>query len=245
MKIFSTLNIGNFHVNYCEDFLINEQIASHERLIAVMDGCTMGAESAFASMLYGKILRRIAKDKFYQEFIEKEPFNQKGQLKDILKELVRETNRIKNQLGLETNELLSTLIIGVVNTENFNGEFLAVGDGMIYVDGEIFEYEQNDKPDYIGYHLNEDFEEWYQVQNQKLSIPRFDHLSICTDGIYTFKNFKNPKNQMTENEIIQFLLANDTKEDHDNFLEQNVRYLSEEKDHVLTDDLAIISVKRH
>jgi len=78
MKIYSTLNIGEFHTNYCEDFLIDTQIATDQKLVAVLDGCTMGTESVFASILFGKILRKIAKKKFYEEFITDQPDNLKG-----------------------------------------------------------------------------------------------------------------------------------------------------------------------
>lgn len=69
MKIYKTLHIGEFHTNHCEDFLIEEQIGTNEKLLAVLDGCTMGTESVFASILFGKILRNIAKNKFYEEFV--------------------------------------------------------------------------------------------------------------------------------------------------------------------------------
>jgi len=51
MKTYTTLQIGDFHTNYCEDFLIYEQLASNEILIAVLDGCTMGTESVFCVYL--------------------------------------------------------------------------------------------------------------------------------------------------------------------------------------------------
>ena len=61
MRIYKTINIGEFHTNHCEDYLIEEQIATNEKLIAVLDGCTMGTESVFASILYGKILSLLSK----------------------------------------------------------------------------------------------------------------------------------------------------------------------------------------
>ena len=66
MKVYKTLHIGEFHTNHCEDFLIHEQIGANQILIAVLDGCTMGTESVFASILFGKVLRNIAKKKFYE-----------------------------------------------------------------------------------------------------------------------------------------------------------------------------------
>ncbi|WP_338792525.1 protein phosphatase 2C domain-containing protein [Bernardetia sp. MNP-M8] len=245
MKIYTTLQIGEFHTSYCEDFLIKEQLASNQILIAVMDGCTMGTESVFASILYGKILRKIAKNTFYQEFISKQ--NQEtdlqSKLKTILQELIEDTKEIKNKLGLETNELLSTLILGIIDTKNYNAELITIGDGLICVDAKLTEYEQNNTPDYLGYHLTENFEEFYKKQQQKLSISNFEDLSISTDGIFTFKNLKNQNQQKSESEIIDYLLVDYQESEFDNFLDRKIRNLKK-INHLVTDDLAIIRIKK-
>lgn len=243
MRIYKTLNIGYFHTNNCEDFLIDEQIATNEKLIAVLDGCTMGTESVFASILYGKILRNISKKEFYKEFVTNESLDLKSKLKEVIRQLMIETNSIKRQLGLDTNELLSTLIIGIINVQNSNAEFLAIGDGLICKDGEIIEYEQNNKPDYLGYHLIDDFDKWYDAQNQKLSISEFKDLSISTDGIYTFKNLESKDKQKSEDDIIQHLLIDNEYAEFDNFLDRKIRFLKDKWNHIVTDDLAIIRVK--
>jgi len=240
MKIYTALKIGNFHTNHCEDFLISEQIRSSGYLIAVMDGCTMGKESVFASMLIGKILKNIAKEHFYQDFIKNESLDLSICLKEILQKLFLQLKISKNVLGLETEELLSTLIVGVIDTNTLNAEFLTIGDGLICYDNEVVEYEQNDKPDYLGYHLHENFDRWYTSQRQRLSVTGFKDLSICTDGIFSFKNFRNKNNRKEESEIIEYLLANQEGCKYDNFLEKKIRDLETKEDQILTDDLAII-----
>lgn len=242
MKIYSTLKIGNFHTNYCEDFLIIEKISSDKFVVAVMDGCTMGKESAFASMLIGKTLRNIAKEEFYKDFLNNRPIKLASGLQQILHKLFEQLIATKNSLGLETEELLSTLIIGIVEDATSEGEFLVLGDGLICVDGDITEYEQNDKPDYLGYHLNEDFNTWYAKQNQRVSISGFRDLSITTDGIFSFKNFKDPKRQKKEKEIIEFLLEDRKEMKYENFLEKKIHDLEFDHNQVLTDDLAIIRI---
>lgn len=241
MKIYTTLNIGEFHSNFCEDFLVNEHIGENKLLIAVMDGCTMGTESTFASMLIGKLIRNISKQKYYQEFIVGRSEDIKTDLKDVLRSLMNELKSVKNTLGLETNELLSTLIIGVLDEKQNKAELLTVGDELVYADGQYFEYEQNDKPDYLGYHLSEDFEIWYSDQNQRLSLSSFKDLSICTDGIFTFKNLKETSNQLPEEVILDFFLKDLEGGEYDSFLDRKIRNLSE-KEHLVTDDLAIIRV---
>lgn len=243
MRIYKTLNIGEFHTNHCEDFLIEEQIGTNKKLIAVLDGCTMGTESVFASMLFGKILRNIAKKKFYEEFVAQNPIQLKDQLKEVIRILIEDTKLLKNQLGLETNELLSTLIVGIVDTKDAKAEFLTIGDGLICKDGELIEYEQDDKPDYLGYHLTDDFEKWFDNQKQKLTVSHFKDLSICTDGIFTFKNLKDKSKQKPENEIITYLLVDNEGAAFDNFLDRKIRVLKEDWNHLVTDDLAIIRIK--
>ena len=242
-KIYSTLQIGAFHTNHCEDFLIHEQIGSNKILIAVLDGCTMGTESVFASMLIGKILRKIAKKNFYKEFTDGLESNLKIELKEIIYQLFQDIKSIKNQLFLDTVELLSTLIIGLVECNKRQAEFLVIGDGLIHFDGNLFEFEQNDRPDYLAYHLSENFEYWYNVQKQFLSVSYFKDLSICTDGIFTFKNLNKKENQKAEEEIIAYLLKDDQYAEFNNFLNRKIRFIKNKWGHVVTDDLAIIRIR--
>jgi len=242
MKFYSTLHIGAFHLNHCEDFLIYEQIGTNESLIAVMDGCTMGNESVFASVLLGKILRNLSKKMFYQEFIAPQEGTIEVKLKEVLKLLISETKAIKNQLGLEKNDLLSTLIIGIIDTNNAKAELLTIGDGLICVDGVLTEYDQGNIPDYLAYHLSEDFDSWYDSIEQRKSISQFRDLSICTDGIFTFKNFENKYKEKAQSEIINYLLIDREWEEFDNFLDRKVRCLKDNDKHHVTDDLAIVRV---
>ncbi len=242
MKIYSVLQIGQFHTNYCEDFLVTEPVGTDKRLIAVLDGCTMGTESAFASMLFGKLLRSIAKERYYQDFIESEHKSINQILKEVFEKLFKEARSIKNQLSLDTNELLSTIVLGIIDEANQNAIFLTIGDGLIYHDGHSIEYEQDNKPDYLGYHLGEDFETWFNQQKQVLSISNFKDLSISTDGIFTFKNLSKKDEKEYSDEVIECLLSDRQYSEHDNFLERKLRHLEQEKQLAVTDDLAIVRI---
>lgn len=243
MQVYSTLQIGEFHTNYCEDFLIHEQIATDEKLVAVMDGCTMGKESVFASILVGKVLRNIAKHYYYQEFISPNKIDLKYKLKPILERLFEELKKLKNQLGLEIEELLTTLLIALIDEKTSQAEFLCLGDGFIFYDGKTLEFEQENKPDYLGYHLSEDFEGFYANQQQRLSLNQFEDLSICTDGIFTFQSLQKMQSPKSESDIIEFLLEDSQFDQNDNFLDRKMRILQEEYFIAPTDDLAIIRIK--
>ena len=70
MKIYSAIQIGDYHQNNCEDHLYVGEYGKNKMLCAVIDGCTTALESHFASTLVGKILKKICTEKGYKEFVE-------------------------------------------------------------------------------------------------------------------------------------------------------------------------------
>ena len=212
-------------------------------MIAVMDGCSMGTESHFASTLIAKILRKIAKELSFKAFIKKEEKSLSVYLKEIVKKLFEELRDIKNRLLLEREEVLSTLILGILNHKNREAELFTVGDGLICWNGLYTEYEQNDKPDYLGYHLNEDFEAWFNVQKQKLSLDNVQDLSISTDGIFTFKEFDNKAYPtILEEEIIELLMVDKKWCEQENMLPKKVRKIEQHFGLKPSDDLSILRI---
>ncbi len=243
MRIYQLSQIGEFHTNHNEDALAIAEIGNDKILLAVMDGCSMGKESHFASTLIAKLLRKISKELSYQIFINKIIKLEDVLLKEVLENLFKELKELKSQLHLEIEEILSTLILGILDPAGKTVEVITVGDGLIVVDGSFYEYEQDDKPDYLGYHLAENFEDWFQSQNQKLSLKNISELTICTDGVFTFKNFDGavyPK--ITEEEILDFLLINKKDQDGDRMLQKKI--LKIEKTYGLkpSDDLTMVRV---
>lgn len=113
MKIHSSIQIGDYHQNNCEDHLFISKYGKNKILCAVMDGCTTAFESQFASLLVGKILKKICTEKGYREFIEKnvKSLTPEEDLKLILKDLLNELRLIQNQLMMNPKELLTTLIV--------------------------------------------------------------------------------------------------------------------------------------
>jgi len=237
---FEFSQIGEFHINHNEDFLVSHEIGENKIMIAVMDGCTMGTESHFASTLIGKLLRQISKEIHYKTFIEKKEMDIQQLLEEILRQLFAKLKKIKNQLGLERDELLSTLILGIVHIENKSAEVITIGDGLVFYNGNFKEYDQDDIPDYLGYHLHEEFDDWFLKQKQRLSLTKIDDLSISTDGIFSFKKFdlKNYK-EVEEKELLHFLLKDEVK----NGLKQKVLFIEKEWGLKPADDFTLISLK--
>ncbi len=250
MQIHSITKIGSFHTNHNEDFITVNQIATDKYLLAIMDGCSMGKESHFAAALCGKILRKSATEFFYKSFHEKTESNLSNDLKNIVKQLFEDLKFHKNKLLLETEELLCTLFMALVDVKNKKAEILCIGDGLICNDKTLYEYEQDNKPDYLGYHLDEFFEEWYEKQDQRLSLKHISDLSIASDGIFTFKKFNNKNypdfdaknNAISESPIIDFLLRDRIETEGTNLLKKKVFEIEQDWGLKPSDDLSIIRI---
>lgn len=242
MNVYQTLQIGTHHTLHCEDFLVTAPLSSNHFLMAVLDGCTMGTESHFASSLVGKILRKTARDFYYQDFFNPSAISLQHQVKRVLKATFREMKFAQNQLGLETNELLTTLVLGILDTEKQEAELLALGDGLISINGQFYEFDQGDKPDYPAYHLNEDFETWFAQQKQQVQATGVTDISVATDGIFTFRNPAKPREQVDETELLHFMMTDLHLKQSHNFLDRKIRQIEREWHLNVTDDLAMIRV---
>ncbi|MBC7524652.1 MAG: protein phosphatase 2C domain-containing protein [Flavobacterium sp.] len=243
MKIYSAIQIGDYHQNNCEDHLYIGEYGKNKILCAVMDGCTTAMESHFASTLVGKILKKICVEKGYKEFIEQDSksLNIEENLKLILKDLLNELKIVKNQLMIDSKELLTTLIILLFDKNKENGIVLAIGDGFVNINGEITEFEQDNKPDYLGFHLSEDFDTFYNNQKQKIEFNKIADLSISTDGIFTFEKLA-PKKSQEEINVIEYLTKEFTNYEKAEMLNLKLKTLENEFGLKPTDDFSMIRV---
>lgn len=239
MHIHTLLRIGAFHTNHCEDFTFTAQTSKNRLLIAVMDGCTMSDESHFAANLCGKLLRKIAVQLEY-EHLKNPPMDLKQELKYIMQRLMDELAAAKNQLSLSREEMLHTLIIATVDKETRNAEVLVIGDGLVTINEDVFVFDQDDKPDYLGYHIGRDFESWYISQKQFISAMQFNRISIATDGIFTFRNF-TANTAAPQDEIYLQLLFDDNNMLQTNKLETTYNKLQQEG-WMNGDDVAVVRV---
>jgi hypothetical protein len=243
MTFFELTHIGAFHVNHNEDFLILEDSGQQTKLIAVMDGCSSGTDSHFASALIGKILRKLAKQEAYRAFAEKNISEPGVQLERIALLLFEELVSMSRLLDLKSDELLSTVIMGIIDIKNKNGAFLIAGDGLIHINGQNIEYDSNNKPDYIGYHLNMDKHLWLQTKTHRKSIESVHDLSISTDGIHTFRNFDGktyPK--ISQEDIFHAFFTDQEDLNNPNKLKRTLWEIKEKYGLAPSDDLTIIRV---
>jgi hypothetical protein len=244
MKTYKFLAIGKHHVNFCEDYLCTYDLSDSISINAVIDGCSSANESYFAATLIGKIIKKIAIEQQYKNWLN---FNKIGSLatylKSITKQIFDELLAIKNQLLLEQIDLLATILILIVDKKTNTAILLAVGDGLVCCDGILEEFEYENKPDYLAYHLNEDFESWYNLQTVR-QFDNFQDISICTDGIFTFAKFDNEKYPAINFDIFDYLLKGKEESANLEILKKKIRHIEKEYGLAATDDLAIIRIRR-
>jgi len=241
MKYFVLTHMGEFHINHNEDYFVIEDAGKDRKLIAVMDGCSSGTDSHLASTLIGKVLRKLAKQEAYREYAQKNQSPLKQLLENMALSLFEELGNISRQLDLQSDELLSTLILGLVDQNENTAELMIVGDGMIHINGENIEYENDNKPDYIGYHLNMDKHLWYQTRTIRKSIQNLKDLTISTDGIHTFKNYDGKKYPVIENDqiMVEFYTNLDNL-DNPNKLKKSLLKIKQIYGLMPSDDLTMI-----
>lgn len=242
MKIYSAIQIGDYHSNNCEDSLYLGKFGKDKIICAVMDGCTTAIDSQFASLLVGKILKKIIIEKGYKDLVDKNEsiLTLEQHLKSILKDLFSELKTIKNQLLLDTKELLTTLIIMIVDKTLNTGIVLTIGDGFVNINGKVTEYEQDNKPDYLGFHISEDFEKFYSLQNQKIAFDIINDISIATDGIFSFTKVHKTSNE--EIDVIDFLAQNQEGNETEDMLNLKLKILKNDFGLKPTDDFSMIRI---
>lgn len=201
------VRIGKHHVNNCEDSAGSYQIGSQRQLIVVCDGCSMGEKSHYASELIQKIVREIAKEEHYREYGANRQFELINLLEKVTYELFSRIKQVYDITGRNKYDYLSTILIAIA--DNFKKEFiyLVSGDGVICVDEKIEVFDQNNQPDYIGYYLEDDFNDWYKektiIKHGKLR----KSICVATDGILTFSDSTDQFIQDEElNKIIRSLM---------------------------------------
>ena len=101
LHIHKITQIGTFHENQCEDYAFYGDIGQSRLLMAVMDGCTMGTESHFASTLIGKLLKKISREFFYLEYTKAKTLSPKDLLQAVMRKLFQSLIQLKNDLQLE------------------------------------------------------------------------------------------------------------------------------------------------
>lgn len=239
MKYIKHIHRGVLHKTFCEDYLIDEIINEKYRILGVFDGCSSGVDSHFASALLGKTIISVAKSIDFD--------SDKNSLKEIVFQTVISLKITKNELNLDTNELLSTMIVMLLNTETETADIIAIGDGLLSINKQVTDIDQNNTPDYLAYHLDEinnykDFKKYYKKQLIFNNI-KVEDITISTDGINSF--IIGGTNASNEFDIVKFFTEDLYLKDNIAMLSRKCNIIKKKYDLENADDLAIIRVMKN
>ena len=164
----SIINKTKKNKNTCED---GYKVIENQDLLfgIVMDGCSTGINSSWVVQTIIYIFNNIIK---YCKFSPEDYF---------LLVLLSKIKEISNLLHLNSDNLLTTLIIFQYNKKSKVLEIRTFGDCVYYVNDIEYVVDQNNTPDYFAYHLNNE-EEFFNKYPTTL-YENVDKFIICTDGI--------------------------------------------------------------
>ncbi len=176
---------GSSHPDRNEDNLYYRQT---DKLITggVFDGCSSGIDSYFASKLYANIYKKTVGE--LDEVITGIPG-----FPDLVRIYFSNLARVIHEIGLDTEETLSTAVLFMYETETARLQVRFFGDGVVYSNNnslEVFNNDEDNQPNYIGYKLNEtgkanDFNNHWEAAKSFNNITR--DFSVATDGIFSFR----------------------------------------------------------
>ncbi|NSL85795.1 hypothetical protein ECE50_003060 [Chitinophaga sp. Mgbs1] len=241
MQIYSALQMGDYHLQHCEDYLVIADAGQNKKLIAVLDGCTMGRESYFISTLAGKILRKICCTYHWRQWYEPAlaALTTEALLRTILADLWTALKKMQQDLLLEQQDMLTTLIVLLADEQHGEGIAIAIGDGLISINGQTTIFDQDNKPDYLGYHLHKDFSKWYASLTQKIYFNDITDITIATDGICLFQPYQRLPAE-TETDPVDFLVHDTTGIAAEDMLQRKLKTLEHIYGLRPADDIAII-----
>ncbi|KXX71047.1 protein phosphatase 2C domain-containing protein [Flammeovirga sp. SJP92] len=164
-----------YHFTFNERFIVN----------AVMDGCSSAIESHFASMLFKKILHKSC-NRLMIRWKQSKKIEASVIGKELLHTFFTQVQLTQKLLQLNYDELASTLILNIIDTEHKSSTVYCSGDGVFAVDNKWQKVNQNNVPDFLCYHLQDRFQNWFDHHVLKVQNTFEQSVIISTDGIDSF-----------------------------------------------------------
>ncbi len=216
----ATLNkISSVH-NSCEDSLF---VKEDNNFIygGVFDGCSTGTKSHWASQTFAYAFAR----------------HQIPSSDDAVFDVWNDLGQMMDELKLDHMNMLSTCILFSYHKETQQLRLRIFGDGTYFINDVEHQVEQDNTPDYFGYHLGDNLFGFgrYMARYPEQVYENVTKFQICSDGIgsITRSQFAPP----TDLEPLKMLLHPPTGS---NYLERQWNILK--RNHfTLSDDLSIIS----
>lgn len=242
MLIYTLISPGTYHPLNCEDHIFFKYVGHRYLVAAVMDGCSSGVQSQFASLLYGKSLNKsclmLPDSKQVAADLDVATMSKEVLGKFILGQLFEDVKKVKQSLFLSTDEILSTILLLVYDLNDNTAWINISGDGLLAYNGEISEFDQQNRPDYLGYHLDTTFDQWFENHTKTIDYQDVRDISISTDGLQKLR--KNPQRSSIDIDPIDLFLVQKPQGSEERGLLNSYLSLTEEDKYIPYDDIGII-----
>ena len=114
------------------------------------------------------------------------------------------------------------------------------GDGIVVHNGIMHEIDQQNMPDYLGYHLDIKFDNWFEKHTHTQVFDNITDISISTDGLTKLK--KNPQRVSYDQDVVDLFLIQKPRGSEQNALLNSYLSLIEEEKYIPYDDIGIIRI---
>ena len=223
------------HANHCEDsyYLYEDEF---KIVGAVLDGCSTGYNSYFASQFIAYAFEKIKTETSGFEYFLHHPDKWLDFEIDIFNRLRSDIRVTMRVLNLTDMNFLSTVVFFVYIRHDKRLHVRFVGDGVVFVNGEELVNDEMNMPNYLAYHVNDrddDFGEYIKTRRAE-SFTGVDDFSVCSDGIDSFVNLKNP--QLSKSITKQFLVSDSRSIKLKNGLNKKFNILTNRVDELKFDD---------
>ena len=243
MEILSLLKRSIHHPNFSEDFLFSHSLTKDILVAAVMDGCSSAKDSHFVSTLYSKSLykscRMLPQMKEILDDFDINTMDLEAIGNFIMNQLFDDLKKTKKLYFLNTEELLSTIVLLIYNKKEETTFILMSGDGFFSINGKLTEVDQNNIPNFLGYHLGKNFDSIQESEIQRWNFHNVKDVSIATDGIDKFK--KELKNEKEITVLKNAFFKDKPNKDAEGYLEKQYDAFTK-KGFTPHDDIGIIRV---
>ena len=216
------------HQNWCED---NYWLHEQDGLIigAVLDGCSTGTQSHFASTFFKYSLEKA--------FKENTDYDSPEELLELLAYATRaDIARTAEILALTDMNFLSTMTLFYYKPEWKELVVKFFGDGTVFVNGGRYDNDEGNEPDYLGYYAFTSYINFaeYLATRRTLIFTEVDNFAICSDGIDSWANLKNP--QVPKSIAVDFLIENPTFSGLKSGLSKKYNIITQTNSRLITDE---------
>ena len=180
------------HANHCEDsYFVHED---DDKIVgAVLDGCSTGYNSHWASQFVAYSFERLCKDshgfRYFSHPVSSWPLFETN----IFRSVGNDIRMGMEMMSLSDMNFLSTIVFFVYLKSDRLLHVRFIGDGCAVVNGRYYRNDENNMPQYLAYFVglsDDEFERF--VSSRRVEVfEGVDNFAICSDGIDSFVNLKN------------------------------------------------------